>query len=54
MDYFWAVKFEIGHEKNYIWAFLWYQNHQKFEKKKVETSGLAPLNNLTLGPIHFF
>ena len=30
-EHFSAVKFVMGMRK--IWAFLWYQNRQKFEKK---------------------
>ena len=42
MENFSAVKFDMGYEK--IWAFLWYQNPKKFEKK-VEKSDLAPLSH---------
>ena len=40
--HFLVVKFGMGYEK--IWAFLWYQNLQKFEKK-VEKSYWVPSGN---------
>ena len=39
--HFTAMKFYMGYEKKlYIWAFLWYQNLQKLEKKFKDRTGL--------------